>query len=526
MHSKDIPRLKGPLHALLWEQWRMTRPVLLLPVVGVLIAAIAWYALANDFRERALFPFFIYSAAFTALMLLLCVPDGKMNLRLDDAGRYQRLSVPFWQVATITLLLRGMIAFTCAFILSACVVAVFLYPAIPDKVEHLYILLRQPLERAIAFTCAFLMLHGLVKSVSYWGELLAAVLLVVACVALCFLAAPFTEFVASLPLVVLTTSLAISIAGMYLQDVLSRRRPATQLLSHLRDAKSFKRTVDIPRFSSTAQAQRWLERRRFGWMLLFAPVAALVLIIAMDIASEFKVSRDEPWLMISLGATSFLPFVSCMALLINVADYRLFHATAGKYLFVRPLTPSMYASARMLNSARMLALAFLGQCIAISLALAAIAFLRQDYSFLNYETLTRHFLMLIESDAGEFIAVGIVVLLMPISFNRWTAIGFVVLSLLGMFLVPPIVTLAAGLLMLVLAAGVAHRAGLWNSSSLLALLILSVPVSRAMLYYDLVPKELIAMLFVSRAGCIALPFGFHFSRSSTWFPLQQQRVSR
>ncbi len=519
MRARDIKPLRGPLHALLWEQWRLARPVLLLPVLASLMVAGLWSW--NDDRS----PLFKDAVAFTSLGILVCAycallllvsqPDKKMNLRLTVAERFQRIPVSPWLILLASLLVRSLLAFGCMYCFAATSAALWhLYPV------YNWISPNDAFSAAVAFTSMMLLLYGVVAAVSPGGERLTGIVLGLFSIILFIAKGLAPEILDAYPVSILFCSLMLACLGSLCSSRVLRHQlvftPPSLVVFRTRGV--YARISDIPHFGTRTQAQRWFEWQRFGWMPISIGVLATLWVAVLHIYAEGAFAHDQFKLLALLLVNALGGCIAGTTLLFFAADYRLFRSPSGRFLFTRPFAPCLIASARIATIVKIVLLSSVGAATLFQLFALVLALIRMDLAYLD----PRQFLPYFESDTG-FGAIGVIAtafifLLIPMAANRWSFLVLLPTSLAGLTTESHVISIFIGTMALAAALGMAFYTRIWKPVLLLVFLLsLFGFLSPVLMFYSLPPDYVYAFLILT-TGLLCMPFTFHINRSATYLP--------
>lgn len=519
MRSADIKPLSGPFAALLWEQWRLTRPVLLLPLLASLMVVGLWTW--NDDRS----PLFRDAVAFTGLGILVCAycamlllvsqPDKRMNLRLSVAERYQRIPVSPWLILLASLLVRSLLAFGCMYCFATISATLWrLYPAYnwnsPDNA----------FSASLAFTSMMLLLYGVVAAVSPWGERLTGIVLGVFSITLFIAKGMAPEISDAYPVSIFFCSLMLACLGsLWSSRALHRQVVFTSpSLAGFRSRGAYARISDIPHFGTRTQAQRWFEWQRFGWMPISIGVLAMLWVVVLHLYAEGAFAHDQFKLLAILLVNALGGCIAGTTLLFFAADYRLFRSPSGRYLFTRPFAPSLVASARIATIVKIILLSSVGAATLFQFFALVLALIRMDSAYLD----PRQFLPYFDSDTGfgviGVIATAFIVMVIPMAANRWSFLVLLPTSLAGLITESHVISILIGTMALAAALGMAFYTRIWKPGLLLAFIFFLFGfLSPVLMFYSLPPDYVYAFLTLT-TGLICMPFTFHINRSATYLP--------
>lgn len=544
MHSKDIPRLKGPLHALLWEQWRMTRPVALLPLIVALAdgGLWLWCHVALDMPVRQ---FIDLADAFVVVMLaltglvLLSQPDRRLELRLATSPRLLRLPVRGRALLFTSLPLRvGMAA---------------LFGALSLLVHHGFYGTETDLAFWLSlefFLCCYLLLYTVAAPMSMRGDRASMIATGLAAGLLVLVAKPTYGWTTEYPIPALLLAGAAALAGGAGMHGLRRcgGTMAATTFSVPAMAGGYSDIRDIPRFATPLEAQVWFERRRHGWLL---PALSLLVAIGCGgyhlLAEQNRVINLETFYDFIAASLMLLPVAAVVvAGVIAVMDARALNGSSGRFQFVRPMSTPLLAQARLRMAVRSSGYSVL-VVLGIALLLFVMFLLLAPRMFLNamYEEsyvggelvrLLTFFISMGILYASVLLLVALVSTVVLVMGNRINVIACmaagVILLVLGSldsvyFEIASVFVLAGALLAAMLGnAVVSWRTGLspwWPViPGMLLLPLLSSPYGLVYTLNEVIPNFLGIAAFVLPAlalsSLVGLPLGFHLRRSQSWLP--------
>ncbi|MFM1921304.1 MAG: hypothetical protein RLZZ303_2938 [Candidatus Hydrogenedentota bacterium] len=535
MRSRDIKPLGGPLAALLWEQWRMARPSLLLPLAMGLadLGLHAWCRLALGMRDDEFTDLAGWYAGGLVVLLslvLLCHPDRRLEVRLSPGPRLLRLPVPRRALTLSALPLRALLGGAAVY--TALSIHVWFFP--PDQLAGL------PSLGTAGFLCAFMLLYGAVSVAGVWGERAAALALFAVLAAVMFVAGRIAEWHGGLLWMLTPPALLLGLGGVALSHLLRRQARGRMALGMARSRGRYARVRELPAFNTPLEAQRWYETRRFGGALPTATAIVALGLFGVQVANYLEHDHLSHLFATNfLDAIRFLPAIAVgLALILAALDHLLYRRPEGRFLVTRPVHPALIARARMGMQARSVAKALLAPVLVAALLWPLLLLLRPAYGVdMQLEAIYPYYnIWHVLLDAHNEILIVLVIPLVAwcagLLFNRVTALvlagGGLAIFILSQFHLMEFDTLSfhaaritvAMILLANLLLGL--RAGLLRPGALLPLLCL-IPLTTLASLADMYMRqeELWALAGLAALPVIAIagaPLEFHLRRSGTHWP--------
>lgn len=536
MTAATTPRMRGPLQALLWEQYRLTRPVFLLPV-AVLLADLGlwfWCGVALEMPPEKfvdLSDWYIGGMCVMALLLLLSQPDRRLELRLITSPRHLRLPVKGSLLLFSSLLIRAATGFV------SILAALWIHRSYYSEDTSLTVQ-----AGAVSFISLYFILYAVASPASVWGDRAAGMAVAVGAGIAALLGVAYYQEAGEHPVLLVAIAGLAAVAGGLLTHGLRQQRNWLSGLTLALPARqrSTARCADIPRFNSPIEAQTWYERRRRGWLVPAAAVLATLGIFGVVLFGNQSSEGDlEVTAIYQIGyAFAVLPVAAFVAAAMMTAlDLRLFRNPEGRFLLVRPVPSILFSQARMRSQAWAVGVALVCIPVACLLLLAALIIRTPEIAFLEknlYQdnaAFVRN-LELVAVFAFAFLLYPLAVWSTAFLLNRinilcvftgamvmfgFTQSGLLPIETYGYRIVEGTVYVA---LALHLFLGI--RAGLLRPLPLLPLLLFTPLLTSLVLLEGfegntdiLFLLPVAGMFFTCFAGA---PMEFHLRRSASWFP--------